>query len=47
MKNIKLSGHEARRILGMTRRAFEEMLPRYGFSILVDSSENIETELDA
>ena len=41
--NGKLSGHEARRILGMTRRAFEEMLPRYGFSILVDSSENIET----
>jgi hypothetical protein len=31
----------------MTRRAFEEMLPRYGFSILVDSPENIETELGA
>jgi hypothetical protein len=31
----------------MTRRAFEEMLPRYGFSILVDSRENVETELGA
>jgi predicted HTH domain antitoxin len=45
--NDKLSGQEARQILGMTRRAFEEMLPRYGFSILVDSPENIETELGA
>jgi predicted HTH domain antitoxin len=45
--NGKLSGHEARQILGMTRRTFEEMLPRYGFSILVDSPENIETELGA
>ena len=45
--NEKLSGHEARQILGMTRRAFEEMLPRYGFSSLVDSDENIETELNA
>ena len=45
--NGKLSGHEARHILGITRRTFEEMLPRYGFSILVDSPENIETELGA
>ncbi len=44
--NGKLSGHEARRTLGMTRRAFEAMLPRYGFSILVDSPENVETELN-
>lgn len=43
----KLSGHEARQILGMTRRTFEEMLPRYGVSILVDSAENVETELRA
>ena len=40
----KLTGHEARQILGMTRRTFEEMLPRYGFSVLVDSSENVEAE---
>jgi predicted HTH domain antitoxin len=45
--NGKLSGREAREILGMTRRAFEEMLPRYGFSVLVDSADNIDTELDA
>lgn len=45
--NGKLSGKEARQILGMTRRTFEEMLPHYGFSILVDSPENIETERNA
>lgn len=38
------SGDEARQILGMTRRAFEEMLLRYGFSILVDSTESSERE---
>lgn len=43
--NGKLSGKEAREALGMTRRAFEEMLPRYGFSILVDSEENARIEL--
>lgn len=45
--NGKLSGHEACQILGMSRRTFEEMLSRYGFSILVDLPENIETELSA
>lgn len=44
--NGKLSGREAREILGMSRREFEEMLPRYGFSVLVDSEQNIQTELD-
>jgi hypothetical protein len=43
----KLSERQAREALGMTRRAFEEMLPRFGFSILVDSQENLETELSA
>ena len=43
--NGKVSGHEAREILGLSRRDFEEMLPRYGFSVLVDSQENIDTEL--
>jgi len=43
----KMSGREAREVLGMTRRAFEEMLPRYGFSILIDTPENVETELSA
>ena len=41
----KLSGRQAREALGMTRRAFEEVLPRFGFSILVDSQENLDTEL--
>jgi hypothetical protein len=43
----KLSGRQAREALGMTRRAFEEVLPRFGFSILVDSQENLDTELGA
>lgn len=45
--NGKLSGSEARQILGLSRRAFEELLPRYGCSILVDNDENIQTELGA
>jgi len=43
----KLSERQAREALGMTRRAFEEMLPRFGFSILIDSQENLEIELSA
>jgi len=43
----KLSGREARETLGMIRRAFEEMLPRFGLSILVDTAQNLETELNA
>lgn len=45
--NQKLSEKEARKALGMTRRDFEEMLPRYGFSVLVDSEENARIELNA
>jgi hypothetical protein len=43
----KLSERQAREALGMTRRAFEEILPRFGFAILVDSQENLEIELGA
>lgn len=43
----KLTERQAREALGMTRRAFEEMLPRFGFSVLVDSRENLEIELSA
>ncbi|MGH7491600.1 MAG: UPF0175 family protein [bacterium] len=43
----KLSEKEAREILGKTRREFEEILPKYGFSILDDSQENITIELNA
>ena len=41
----KLSEKQAREMVGMSRRAFEEMLPRYGYSILVDSQENLDIEL--
>lgn len=44
--NGRVSGREAREILGMNRREFEDMLPRYGFSILVDNETNARTELD-
>ena len=43
----KLSAKNARELLGMTRRAFEEMLPRYGYSILIDSQDNLDIELSA
>lgn len=43
----KLSERQAREALGMTRRAFEELLPRFGLSILIDSQENLEVELGA
>ena len=43
----KLSERQAREVLGMTRRAFEELLPRFGLSILIDSPENLEVELGA
>lgn len=42
----KLSQAEACQILNLTRRDFEEMLPNYGFSILVDNSDNIDNELN-
>jgi hypothetical protein len=41
----KLSAREAREALGMTRRAFEEMLPRYNLSVLADTAENLAIEL--
>jgi len=43
----RLSERQARETLGMTRRAFEEILPRFGFSPLVDSRENLDIELGA
>lgn len=43
----KLSAQQACQILDMTRRSFEEMLPHYGFSVLVDSADNLDTELSA
>ena len=43
----KLSEKEACLILGFSRRAFEELLPRFGFSISVDTPETIDVELHA
>lgn len=43
----KISAHEAAMILGKTRREFEELLPQFGFSILNDSQDNIDIELNA
>jgi predicted HTH domain antitoxin len=43
----KISAKEAAKILSKTRREFEELLPQFGLSILNDSQENIEIELNA
>ncbi len=42
----KLSEKQAREMLGISRRDFEEMLPRYGYSVLVDSQKNLDIELN-
>ena len=43
----KLSEHEACMALGVTRRAFEELLPRFGFSVLADDQTTIDIERHA
>ena len=42
-----LSEKEACLTLGISRREFEELLPQFGFSILVDTPEAIDVELHA
>ena len=42
----KLSAFQACQTLKINRRSFEELLPRYGFSALVDSDKNIDIELN-
>ncbi len=42
----KLSEKEACLTLGTSRRAFEELLPQFGFSILADTPETINVELE-
>ena len=42
-----LSSKEACKALGISRREFEEMLPRFRVSIMPDDDENIATELNA
>lgn len=41
----KLSEKEACLTLDISRRAFEELLPQFGFSILADTQETIDVEL--
>jgi hypothetical protein len=43
----RLSEKEACDALGLSRRAFEELLPRFGFSVMPDDEETIRAELDA
>ncbi len=43
----KLSEQEACTVLGVTRRSFEELLPRFGFSVLADDAATIDAELHA
>jgi len=43
----KLSEKEACLVLGISRRAFEDLLPRFGFSVLADTQETIDVELHA
>lgn len=42
-----LSSKEACEVLGIARREFEEMLPRFRVSIMPDDNESIAAELDA
>ncbi len=43
----KLSEQEACTVLGVPRRSFEELLPRFGFSVLADDEATIDAELHA
>lgn len=43
----KISEKEACAMTGKSRREFEEILPKFGFSVLSDKPENIEMELTA
>ena len=43
----KLSEQEACTALGVTRRAFEELLPQFGFAVLADDEATIDAELHA
>jgi hypothetical protein len=42
-----LSERQAREALGMTRRAFQEMLPRFNLPVLADTPGNLAAELRA
>jgi hypothetical protein len=40
----KAAAKEGREALGMSRREFEEMLPRFGFAILAETPQTIHDE---
>lgn len=43
----RISAKEGRDALGLTRRAFEAMLPEFGFSVMPDDPLTIQDELNA
>ena len=43
----RLSEYEACTALGLTHRAFEELLPQFGFSVLADDQTTIAVEQQA
>ncbi|QWR77838.1 UPF0175 family protein [Candidatus Magnetomonas plexicatena] len=43
----KISEKQACIIVGKTRREFEDLLPRFGFSILSDSESNLAIEFNS
>lgn len=43
----KISEQQACVIVGKTRREFEDLLPKFGYSVLSDTDENIAIELNA
>lgn len=42
-----LSSKEACSVINKTRREFEEILPKYGLSIIRDTDDSLQIELDA
>ncbi|MCB1053404.1 MAG: UPF0175 family protein [Acidobacteria bacterium] len=42
----RISEHQACQIIGLSRRDFEELLPKFGFSVLADDEETINLEFD-
>jgi hypothetical protein len=46
-RHSPFSQQEACAALGLSRREFEELLPKFGFSVLSDTQATIEIELNA
>lgn len=43
----RISEHQACQMIGLTRRDFENLLPKFGFSVLSDDEETIDAEFNA